>query len=243
MGATPGADIRHAEALPAAASVFQTARTFAAALPDDELVLAETIPGGTTTALGVLTALGERPVVSSSLPTNPLARKRKLVDGGLGASGLEPGGADGEPITALRAVGDPVLAAVAGMIVGATESDTDVLLAGGTQMGAAAALARHAGVETALSLATTSFVAADERADIEAHAADFGLDLMVTDPDFEKDPHVAFEGYVAGEGKEGVGMGGALALAEQAGVSLTRVRERVTSIYERLVAPPRQEKT
>jgi len=37
------------------------------------LVVAETIPGGTTTALGVLTALGERPpAVSSRCRRNPL---------------------------------------------------------------------------------------------------------------------------------------------------------------------------
>jgi len=42
------------------------------------------------------------------------------------------------------------------------------------------------------------------------------------------------ERYVAGEGKEGVGMGGALALAAAAD-ALPGVRERVVDVYDRLV--------
>jgi len=58
-------------------------------------------------------------------------------------------------------MGDPVLAAAAGLVVGAVERGVPVTLAGGTQMATVAALARHAGVEGRLPLATTSFVADD----------------------------------------------------------------------------------
>jgi NaMN:DMB phosphoribosyltransferase len=40
------------------------------------VLVGETISGGTTTVLAVLTAFGERKTVSSSLSTNPLALER-----------------------------------------------------------------------------------------------------------------------------------------------------------------------
>ncbi|MFD1645050.1 nicotinate-nucleotide--dimethylbenzimidazole phosphoribosyltransferase [Haloarchaeobius litoreus] len=236
LGDEPGADIRDVDPVPNAERLFERARSFAAGLPDDELAVAETIPGGTTTALGVLTALGERPAVSSSLPENPLDRKRRVVEAALVASDLEPGGAAGDPVEALRRVGDPVLAVVAGFVVGATETDTRVRLAGGTQLAAAAALARHAGVDTALSLETTSFVADDDSAAVHGLADDLDLTLRATDPGFEQRDHPATNAYVAGEAKEGVGMGGALAMAARDGVSMATVRETVVDLVEDLLA-------
>jgi uncharacterized protein (TIGR00303 family) len=236
LGDGPGNDIRKSEPVGAASATFEAARRLGRSLPDDELVVGETIPGGTTTALGVLTALGERASVSSSLPENPLALKREVVDEALTASDLSSGDAAGEPVEAARVVGDPVLAVVAGLVVGATGSGTAVTLAGGTQMAAAAALVRHAGVDDPLSLATTSFVADDGSAAVGDLAADLDLDLTVTDPGFDESDNPALAGYVAGEAKEGVGMGGALALADERGVSSAAVRDRTVAVYEELVS-------
>lgn len=240
IGNEIGGDIRTPEPVPTAPELFETARQLGRRLPDDELVIGETIPGGTTTALGVLTALGERAAVSSSLPENPLPLKRAVVDEALAASGLSVGESAGEPVEAIRRVGDPVLAAVAGLTIGATESDTTVTLAGGTQLVAATALVRHAGMDAPLSLATTSFIAHDETVDIYELTDDFDLDLTVTDPKFDRRDHPATNAYVAGEAKEGVGMGGALALADRAGVSMADVREQVVDVYDSLMAgePP-----
>jgi uncharacterized protein (TIGR00303 family) len=235
VGDDAGADIRHSDPVPAAGETFDAAARIGRSLPDDELVIGETIPGGTTTALGVLTALGERATVSSSLPENPLALKRGVVSEALDASDLSAGDAAGAPVETLRRVGDPVLAAVAGLTVGAARAGTTVTLAGGTQMAAAAALARHAGVDAPLSLATTSFVAADDTAGIHDLASDLSLDLTVTDPGFDAASHPATDAYVAGEAKEGVGMGGALALADAADVSMATVRERTFAAYDELV--------
>jgi len=235
VGARPGADIREQDPVPTAPGIFAAARQFGRALPDDAVFVAETIPGGTTTALGVLTALGEPASVSSSLPENPIERKRDVVAAGLDASGLSRGGAAGDPGRAVRRMGDPVLATAAGFALGARESGTAVTLAGGTQMFAVAALVRHAGAEGPLSLATTSFVAGDPSANVDALAAELGVEVTVTDPGFEALDHPAAEGYLAGEAKEGVGMGGALALADCAGV-LPAVRERVAAAADRLVA-------
>lgn len=236
VGATPGADIREPEAVPDASAIASAASDLVAEFPDGELVLAETIPGGTTTALGVLTALGERATVSSSLPENPLSRKRTVVSEGLGASGLEPGDATGEPLEALQSMGDPVLATVYGLIDGAAERNLDVILAGGTQLLAAGALARHGGIDCDLTLATTVFVAEDSTAAVEELASDLSINLTVTDPGFGARDHPALSRFVAGEAKEGVGMGGALALADRQDVSMGEVRDQIVSRYDRLVS-------
>lgn len=233
----PGADIRTTVAVANVQELFDAGREFGQSLPDPELLVGETIPGGTTTAMAVLEALGERPAVSSSLSENPLALKRQVVKKALDSSDLEPGGAVGNPLKALRRVGDPVLAAVAGLLIGASDADIDVTLAGGTQLAAAAALARHAGVDTPLTLATTSFVAEDASAGIEMLAVDLDLDLRVSDPGFGGQDHPAMAAYSDGEAKEGVGMGGAFHLAEHEGVSMNAVRERIERVYERVTEP------
>jgi uncharacterized protein (TIGR00303 family) len=235
LDATQGDDVREETPVPDAETVFENARRFGADLPADRLFVAETIPGGTTSAMGVLAALGERQHVSSSLPENPLALKREVVADGLDASGIEAGDLAGQPVEAVRRMGDPVLAVVAGVSIGALEAETEVVLAGGTQLATAGALVRHAGIERPLTLATTSFVAEDENADIQSLAADQNLDLVVTDPGFEAgDDHPAMAAYLAGEAKEGVGMGGALALAEDAGLEMAAVRESLRAVYDRV---------
>jgi uncharacterized protein (TIGR00303 family) len=247
LGGSPGADIREAVAVPDAASIHDRARVFGRDVPTDHLVVGETIPGGTTTAKGVLAALGERGAVSSSLPENPVELKQEVVAEALAASGVERGDFAGNPLGAVRATGDPVLAGVSGLVRGARESGTSVTLAGGTQLAAAAALVRHAesadggDAETdtgrTLELATTSFLADDDSAAIHDLASDLSLSLTVIDPGFDAKPeHPVMAGYLAGEAKEGVGMGGALALAAENDLGMDRVRESVTTVYDRVTA-------
>lgn len=236
VGAKSGGDIRERDPVPTGPGAFEAARQFGRAVPDEEVLIGETIPGGTTTAMGILTALGEPAAVSSSLSDNPVERKREVVATGLDASGMEPGGAAGEPKRAVRRMGDPALATAAGFARGAIESDTGVILAGGTQMLAVAALLRHAGVDTPLALATTRFVAEDPTAGVGDLAGTLDVDVRVTDPGFEALDHPAAAGYLDGEAKEGVGMGGVLALAERAGLPMATVRERVVDACDRFVA-------
>jgi uncharacterized protein (TIGR00303 family) len=238
--ATPGGDVRDPEPAPGGAEAFARAREFGRSLSrvasrsDAGIVVGETIPGGTTTAMGVLAVLGEREAVSSSLPTNPLDRKREAVETGLDASGIDRGGAAGDPERALRLMGDPVLATVAGLAIGAAERDRSVTLAGGTQMLAATALVRHAGVDVPVEVSTTSYVAEDASAAFAETARDLGVETTVTDPGFGSGDHSALARFAAGEAKEGVGMGGALALADRAAVPMARIREQARTVYERL---------
>ncbi|WP_255196553.1 nicotinate mononucleotide-dependent phosphoribosyltransferase CobT [Halorarius litoreus] len=243
LGAEPGGDVRDAEPVANAHELVERARAFGRSLPAGRVLVGETIPGGTTTALGVLTVLGERDAVSSSLPENPLSQKHDAVAAGLNASRLDAGALAGRPTEAVRRMGDPVLAAVAGLVEGAVESGTTVTLAGGTQLATAAALVRHAGVDAPLELATTSFVAGDDSADIQGLAADLNLDLTVTDPAFDALDHPATDAYVRGEAKEGVGMGGLLALAAERDVPMADVRERVATLTDDLLAETPETRT
>ncbi len=236
IGEGPGADIRTGEAVPAAETLFDRGRELAAALPDDELFIGETIPGGTTTALAVLTALGQPASVSSSLPENPLSLKREVVSSALAASDVGEGELAGDPLDAVRLVGDPVLAGVFGIAAGAMERGKSVTLAGGTQLLTVAALLRHAGIDRQLSVATTSFVEADDSVSLRAFADRLDVELTVTDPGFDQRDHVALDAYCRGEAKEGVGMGGALALAKRDGVPMRTVRDRTVQHYQTLTA-------
>lgn len=233
LDGAPGRDIRERMAVPEAATVFDSAREFGVAITADELLVGETIPGGTTTAMAVLRALGERSAVSSSLPENPLALKREVVDEALAASGLA-GAEAADPVEAIRAVGDPVLAGAAGTVVGAMDAGVAVTLAGGTQLAAVAAIVRHSGVDGPLTLATTTYLAADDSADVQGLAASLDLDLLVTDPGFDRGKHPALAQYADGVAKEGVGMGGVLALARRRGVPMDRIRGRAVTLAEEL---------
>ena len=239
-----GRDIRDRRALPNAVELVDGAREYGRKLSDDHVVVAETVPGGTTTAMATLAALGERTAVSSSLAENPFERKRRVVDAGLAASELDPGDAADDPLRALEAVGDPALAGVVGVAHGVLDRGGRVTLAGGTQLCTVAALLRALDVDAPLSVATTSFVAADERADVRGLARDVGAELAVTDPAFDAVEHPLTDAYCRGEAKEGVGMGGVLALAAgdvpgahpDESVSVSDVRNRALAVYDRLLA-------
>jgi len=135
----PAGGIRTSEPVPDARELFERARALGRDIPDDHLVVGESIPGGTTTALGVLRALGESFGVSSSLSDNPIETKREVVREGLSASNLEQGALTGRPYRAVETMGDPVLPVVAGLAAGARQRGARVTLAGGTQLLTAAA--------------------------------------------------------------------------------------------------------
>lgn len=225
---SPGGDVQSPEPVPDAREIIERARTVGRQFPADRLVIGETIPAGTTTALGTLAALGAPEVVASSLPENPLARKQRIVERGLKASDRSRGDCAGTPVEAVRLQGDPVLAGVFGLATGAMDAGKSVVLGGGTQLATVAAMATHAGYSPP-PVATTAFLAADGA--IRELTDAIGCSLRVTDPAFEE-THPATAGYLAGEAKEGVGMGGALAIAADAGVPPAHIRTRVIELYE-----------
>jgi uncharacterized protein (TIGR00303 family) len=234
VGARPGDDIREPDPVRTAPGAFAAAREFGRALPDDRIVVGETIPGGTTTAMAVLRALGEDALqaTSSSLPENPVELKERVVTEAFESSEIEPGQAAHTPELAVRFVGDPVLAVAAGLVAGALESGTEVVLGGGTQLLAVAALVRHAGVPAPATLATTPYLAADVP-DLDAAADALDLELTVADPGFDAPEAGPLSAYADGVAKEGAGMGGALHLAAEAG-RLGAVRDATRTVLDRV---------
>lgn len=236
LGTQPGGDIRDTTPVPNAKDLFEDSKKLAQKLPDSAIAIGETIPGGTTTALGVLTALDGPTHVSSSLPKNPIKLKRDVVEQGLEKSTIDS--ATDDPIQAIREIGDPVLAVVTGLAKGALDTNTEVMLAGGTQMVAVATALRKLGSQgygNQLEIATTTYISSDETAKIKESTDRISTNLLVTDPGFEQRNHPILKPYIEGEAKEGVGMGGALAIAKQNGIEMEAVRQRTVQLYEKLV--------
>jgi NaMN:DMB phosphoribosyltransferase len=124
----------------------------------DCLVIGESIPGGTTTALSVLRALGFDAKVSSSIPDNPVKLKNQIAN-----SALDRIDSD-HPYSIVAKVGDPMIPFVAGMLSSAS-SVSNVILAGGTQMAAVLAFASKIGFnQENTAIGTTSYITNDESA-------------------------------------------------------------------------------
>jgi len=199
-------------------------------------VLAECVPGGTTTAQAVLTALGFEvgDLISGSARQPPKRLKSALVAQGLRKADLSKG-CSAEQV--LGAVGDPFQVVATGLLVGAVRSQQPVLLGGGSQMLAVLALALHALPKQAgaallrqVLVGTTAWLA-DEGASaggtspldrlVDAIGARFGASLAVfaSGVHFHASAHQALRDYELGYVKEGVGAGASLLLAQLRGVS------------------------
>lgn len=207
------------------------------------LVLAESVPGGTTTALSLLEALGVRAFgkVSSSMPGGNHPLKEKVVHAALMAANLGP---SPRALAAASAVGDPMQPAVAFMALEASLS-VPVVLGGGTQMAAVWALIAkllaegEEGDPSNIALATTSWVAADEAADLAGILAqiDPPVAAFAAWLDFSACRSPGLRRYEEGLVKEGVGAGAAAfaALADGA-ATLAELTGRIDALVEGLDA-------
>ena len=219
------------------------------------MVLAECVPGGTTTAQAVLTALGVpvQGLVSGSARKPPHALKRQLVAAGLAEAGLGP---DPAAQAVVAAVGDPFQALSAGLLVGAADGSQPLLLAGGSQMAAVLALAMTASSEDArkrlserVMLGTTAWLA-EERFPgedrppldrlIDALAARYGVGTVALSSGvrFHDSCHQQLRDYEHGFVKEGVGAGGLLLLAQLQGISPEDLQASCDAAMQALLEPP-----
>jgi uncharacterized protein (TIGR00303 family) len=215
LGGNPGRDIRTGDAVDNVQEVFNRAVIAGENLAKaaDYLVIGESIPGGTTTALGVLSALGVHAEgkVSSSMPENPHDLKVETVKAGLAAAGESFGSLRNNPVRAVSCVGDPMMPAFAGLVTGAA-SQVPVLMAGGTQMTAVLALvnALKPDVLCNVAIGTTRWVVSDSSSDIRGiveQVAD--VPVLAADLDFGGSRFDGLKAYERGIVKEGVGAGGA----------------------------------
>jgi uncharacterized protein (TIGR00303 family) len=194
----------------------------AALHPESYLVIGECVVGGTTTALSLLTALGINALgkVNSSHPICNHHQKAEIVAQGLSKlATIDDPLIHHSPFELVAAIGDPMQIVVAGMAIAASRT-TGVLLAGGTQMLAVAALIQAIGRDQNLSVntaqilvGTTAWVANDQSGDTVALAQLIpGIPLISTQLSFAESRYPQLQVYEQGFVKEGVGAGG-LAIA------------------------------
>lgn len=217
-----GGDPRNGDALPSAAHLFVQGERIGSFLSPrcDLLVLGECVPGGTTTALCLLRALGYEASVSSSFVNNPVSKKEELC-----RQALERAQASGAtaPLGLVRALGDPMMPVAAG--IARTYTGT-LVLAGGTQMLAVSALIKALG-QPVPAVVTTSYVRDDPTANVQALAKKIGVTVTYVDPGFGDLGHAGLARYCIGEVKEGMGAGGAMYLASLMGYTPAMIREAI----------------
>ncbi len=229
VNGSPGRDIRTGDSVDNVEEVIERSKVVGEQLAkaSDYLVIGESIPGGTTTALGVLTALGvdAQGKVSSTLPMNPHGLKAEVVAAGLKAASEKLGKVKGDPIKAVSAVGDPMMAALAGLVIGGSRQGP-VLMAGGTQMTAVLAVINALSPESLCNVAvgTTRWVAKDKSSDICGIIRQFcDVPVIAADLDFGPSQYPGLQIYETGLVKEGVGAGGAsIAAMAKTGGAVTK---------------------
>ena len=230
LNASPGGDIRKGNAVPDAAGIYRKSRELGKKISklSDLVIIGESVPGGTTTAMAVMRGLGYDGRVSSSFPDNPVGIKERVVNEAMKASGISFGSLERDPLRAVRCIGDPMIAAAAGLADGLGGK---TVLAGGTQMVSVMSVIRSLGLERDISIATTRYVADDPTANFMEMARILGRPAFAADPGFGSSSVRGLGMYEKGEVKEGVGAGGAMFAAAMMGFSQKEFREKCEEVY------------
>ena len=194
------------------------------------LVIGESIPGGTTTALAVMKGLGIDARVSSSMPKNPQSLKNEVVEKALRRSDSK------EPYDVIANVGDPMIPFVAGMLSTASEI-TNVILAGGTQMAAVLALAKTTGYdENRVAIGTTSYITGDSNANLlEVIESISDIPVLSVNPQLADSKFDGLRAYSEGFVKEGAGAGGVMiASLLKTGISTKKLLTLIEDEYAKI---------
>jgi uncharacterized protein (TIGR00303 family) len=235
MSAAPGGDPRRVAAVPDAKNILEASSSLAKNFTKapKRAMLAESVPGGTTTAFLVLRALGYDCMVSSAGVSNPTALKGEIWRDSSSRIGIKIGDLKNDPLKAIEELGDPMQAAVLGFITGSS-NETEIILAGGTQMLAIAACLRALGNDRALTVATTKYVANDSTSSFSELASRLGVDTYVAPLDFSSSPHKGLRDYEEGYVKEGAGAGGSVLYASWRGIGAGEIIARTNELYREI---------
>lgn len=225
------------------------------------LVLGESVPGGTTTALALMEVLGINAFgkISGSMPGNNPSLKEKVITTSMLAKKLAHGSLIDDPLAAVAMMGDPMQVVQAGMALAASRH-VPALLGGGTQMLAVAALIgrlleqpnfsnlpdihrkrcveaiRNARVEH-LGIATTSWVSEDQHADIRGLVSQLpvAIPMYAARLNFSSSRYKNLQLYEQGFVKEGVGAGAmTLAAFLYLGMNNHDLLPAIEAVYERI---------
>ena len=204
---------------------------------DEYIILGESVPSGTTTAMA--TAIGLKHKVkeyfSSSfkdVPTDVRENTLKLALSHLAHKD--------DIFTVLSKVSDNMLIFNAGFILG-LNNRVPLVLAGGTQMVAVLLIVDRmlklmGGTmkSSNLSLCTTKWIAKEKESDIKAllELLSLPINAYYADFDFSLTTHPALKLYDEGEAKEGVGAGGVLMYGFLNGLSKEQITKQVESFLQ-----------
>jgi uncharacterized protein (TIGR00303 family) len=202
---------------------------------DEYLILAESVPSGTTTALATALGLGYRVegMFSSSFKNRPNDIKDKTIK--LALSNITN---KNDIFNTLGKVGDNMLIFNAGFLMG-LNNKYKVILAGGTQMACVLLVMNKilklmgGRMNTSnLALCTTKWIAEDKNSDIEEllKMLSFSINAFYADFDFSLSEHPALKLYDEGEAKEGVGAGGALVYGFLNGLNKQEITKQIEKL-------------
>jgi uncharacterized protein (TIGR00303 family) len=241
-----GENISHGSALP----IYQVRKAFDNGVElgvglgrkSKHVVIGESIPGGTTTAMGVLLGMGidARYKVSSSMADNPHALKLAALESGFKSASISMGSLPDRPFEAVSHFGDAMIPSVAGIAIGAARN-AYVTLAGGTQM--AAVLSVINSIERKalqnIVVGTTSYVLNDRSSDIRSLVSSIcDIPILACDLRLEKSRKDGLKAYAIGFVKEGVGAGGACIAAilkTDGAIDGERLLSEIEREYERAI--------
>jgi len=214
---------------------------------NETVIIGESIPGGTTTALGVMQALGIDGYnkVSSSMPDNPNELKTKLIEKALSRSKMKAGDCLNDPFRAIANLGDPLMPTVVGLAEEILSSKKKIILAGGTQMCCILALLKSLNIRLNdnICIGTTSYIIEDNKSDITGliksvsdEVPVFYIDLLL-----ENSTKKGLRSYSEGFVKEGAGAGGSSIAAFLNCDNLTREQflHNIEENYIKTIEKPR----
>ena len=214
---------------------------------NETVIIGESIPGGTTTALGVMQALGFNGYnkVSSSMPDNPNELKNKIVEKALLRSKIRTGDCLNDPFRAIASFGDPLMPTVVGLAEEVISRKRKIILAGGTQMCCILALLKSLNVRLRdnICIGTTSYIINDKKSDIVGllnNISDevpiFYIDLLL-----ENSTKKGLRSYSEGFVKEGAGAGGISIAAFLNNDNLTKEQflQKLEENYIKTIEKPR----
>ena len=208
------------------------------------LLIAECVPGGTTTAYAVLKGLGidVNGLISGSHRNPPSELKTKLVNQGLKAAKLKK---NPSSIDLMAAVGDPFQPIALGMLMGAIESGREILLGGGCQMLAVLSLALNevepksrSKVVNKILIGTTSWLVDESLSSLNEKKSfihlmnhvskHFKVNILglASGYRFEDSNQKVLRDYEIGYVKEGVGAGALSLLAQLKGLTQKEMIEK-----------------
>jgi len=202
----------------------------------DYIILAESVPAGTTTAYATAKALGYSVdgLFSSSFKDSPNSIKEQTVKRALENLSLSD-----DIFDILGKVSDNMLIFNAGFILG-LNGRAPLILAGGTQMAGVLLIVNkilefmQGEIDSSnLALATTKWVAEDKNSNIKAllEMLSFDINGYYLDFSFSNSKNPLLRLYDTGEAKEGVGAGASLVYGALNGLKSEEIISQVENFF------------